>query len=329
MALRKKHYTKTINRKLPIEHTVFYKYLQRFHEWSAITGCSPDTIKRRDSALRRFIHWCDERDIEQPHEVTRAIIERYQRHLYYYRKQDGNPLSYSSQNVILSPLKTFFKWLTKQNYIEYNPASELELPRKSRGLPRTILTTEELESIINQPDISTDEGIRDRAILETFYSTGIRRMELTNLKIYDVDDKRMILFIKEGKGRKDRVIPIGARALQWITKYRIDIRYKLESPQSEDNLFLTDYGERYGRSNLGKMVKDHMIQAGINYEGSCHLFRHAMATHMLENGADIRFIQSMLGHSDINTTQIYTQVSIEKLKEIHRATHPAFGERDD
>lgn len=323
MALRKKRHNSRFNRKLPIEHTKFYPYFNKYIEWSAITGCSPDTIKRRDSALRRFITWCDEREINHPEQVTKPIVDRYQKHLYYYRKEDGTPLGFSSQNTMLTPIKGFFKYLTKENYLEYNPASEMELPRKERRLPRTILTIEEIERIMSEPDIETPEGIRDRAILETLYSTGLRRMELTNLKLYDIDGNRMILFIKEGKGKQDRVIPIGERAIKWILKYREDIRYMMEAPLSEDYLFLTDYGEPYNRSVLSKMVKGYMNKAEVNYQGSCHLFRHAMATHMLENGADIRFIQAMLGHGDLNSTQIYTRVSVEKLKEIYKATHPS------
>ena len=323
MALRKKKHNTKFNRKLPIEHTRFYPYMQKYLEWSAITGCSQDTIKRRDSALRRFINWCDERDIKHPSQVTKPIIDRYQRHLYYYRKKDGSPLGFSSQNVMLTPIKGFFKWLTKQNYIAYNPASEIELPKKERRLPRTILTTEEIESIMSQPDIETPEGIRNRAILETFYATGIRRKELTNLAIYDVDYKRQIVFIREGKGKQDRVIPIGERALNWIAKYQNDIRYQMESPLSGDALFLSDYGEPLNINHASKVVKDSMNKADVNYKGSCHLFRHAFATHMLENGADTRFIQAMLGHRDLNSTQIYTRVSVEKLRQIYQATHPA------
>jgi len=300
-----------------------YPYLQQFLDWTRVKGFSKDTVKRRRSALKKFILWCHERDLQQPQDITKPILERYQRYLYYYRKTDGQPLSFSSQNIFLSPIKTFFKWLTRENYILYNPASELELPKKTRRLPKAILHQSEIEAIMQQPNIQTDEGIRDRAIMETLYSTGIRRAEVTHLKIYDIDVKRQTIMIREGKGGKDRLLPIGERALQWIEKYQWDVRPHYTTATDEGYLFLTDDGQRFKRGTLSGRVKRYMQQAGLDVIGSCHLFRHAMATHMLDNGADIRFIQAMLGHADLSTTEIYTHVSIEKLKQIHHATHPA------
>lgn len=306
-----------------------YRYMQAFLEWTEVKGFSKDTYKRRKAALRRFIQWCAERELQDPKEITKPILERYQRYLYYYRKHDGQPLTFGSQHVMLTPIKTFFKWLTKENHILYNPASELELPKKPKRLPKTILHPDDIESILIQPDTDTDEGLRDRAMLETLYSTGIRRMELSNLTIYDIDSRRCTLSVREGKGSKDRMIPIGQRALAWVEKYRLDVRPGLVMHHDEQALFLTREGKAFRRGALSNRIKKYIDQAGIIVTGSCHLFRHAMATHMLENGADIRFIQAMLGHSDLNTTQIYTQVSIEKLKAVHAATHPARLQRDD
>ncbi|ODS24402.1 hypothetical protein AB835_03630 [Candidatus Endobugula sertula] len=282
-----------------------------------------DTIKRRDSALRRFIEWCDDRGLDDPTAITKPILERYQRYLYHYRKDNGEPLSIGSQNVMLTPVKSFFKWLTQENYLLYNPASELVLPKKPKGLPRNILSVEEVIHILSQPDTTTLEGVRDRAILEVFYATGIRRSELIHLKEYEIDHSRQTVFVKEGKYHKDRYLPLGKRALQWIQKYQREVRDHLLIDHQEPHVFLTDYGEPFNGSYIGHQVKKYIEQAGIKVSGSCHLFRHAMATHMLENGADIRFIQAMLGHADLSTTEIYTRVSIEKLREIHAATHPA------
>ena len=306
-----------------IEASGFYPYLQSFLEWTTVKGCSKDTTRRRQAALRRFIQWCDERDLQQPQQITKPILERYQRHLYYYRKSDGQPLTYGSQLVMLTPIKTFFKWLTKENHILYNPASELELPRKPKRLPKTILTIEDVETILNQPDIETTDGLRDRAIMELLYSTGIRRMELVKLTLYDIDPRRQVVMIREGKGGKDRFIPIGERALAWVEKYRHEVRPSLIIGHDGGTLFLNDHGYPFRRNALTARIKRYIQQAGLDVQGACHLFRHAMATHMLENGADIRFIQTMLGHADLNTTQIYTQVAIDTLKAIHQATHPA------
>ena len=262
-------------------------------------------------------------------DLTKPILERYQRHLYYYRKPDGKPLTLGTQHSLLAPIKTFFKWLAQENHLLYNPASELVLPRQPKRLPRDILSVDEVETILGTPDHTTPGGLRDRAILETLYSTGLRRMELPALKTYDIDLHRAIVIVREGKGRRDRIIPIGERALAWVEKYLNESRPQLLLHQHEEALFLNDYGDPLPRDALARKVKRYMDRAGIKKTGSCHLFRHAMATHMLDNGADTRFIQAMLGHADLATTQIYTHVSIEKLREIHTATHPAKLKRDD
>ena len=175
-------------------------------------------IRRR--MLSRFILWCDERDLDRPQDITRPILERYRRYLYHYRKANGEPLSFATQQQRLVPLKAFFQWLTKENYLLYNPASELELPKVHRRLPKQLLTAAEVERILNQTLLHGALGVRDRAIIETLYSTGIRRAELANLKLYDVDTRNGTLMVREGKGRKDRLVPLGHRAGHWIERYR-------------------------------------------------------------------------------------------------------------
>jgi integrase/recombinase XerD len=261
-----------------------------------------------------------------PQQITRAVLERYQRHLWLYRKVDGQPLSLTTQESLLNPLRAFCKWLAREHHILYNPASELVLPRSPRQLPKTLLSVVNVEHVLNQPDVSELTGLRDRAMLETLYSTGMRRLELTHLTLYDVDLNRGTVMIRQGKGRKDRLIPIGERACAWLRRYLDEVRPQLLAHSDERALFVTDYGEPFERNRLSDLVKKYMRHAGIVH-GSCHALRHACATHMLENGADIRFIQALLGHAELSTTQIYTQVAIGKLKEIHAATHPARLER--
>lgn len=323
MALRRKQHNSRTRFKRVVEHNGFYPYFSRYLSMCEVQQVSKDTIRRRDSALRRFIAWCDERGLDDPKQVTKPILERYQRYLYHYRKDNGDPLSIGSQHVILTPIKSFFKWLTQENYLLYNPASELVIPKKPKALPRNILTIDEVMMILDQPDLSTPEGIRDRAMLEVLYVTGVRRSELMTLCEHDIDLARQTVLVKEGKYNKDRYLPLGERALSWVLRYQREVRESLLVDQQETCLFLTSYGEPFKGSYLGHHVKRYIEQAGINTPGSCHLFRHAMATHMLENGADIRFIQAMLGHADLSTTEIYTRVSIEKLRDIHAATHPS------
>ena len=299
-----------------------YNHLLRFNAWQHEKNYSVATIDTRDVYLRYFLIWCDERGLARPQDITKPILERYQRYLFLYRKEDGQPLTTRSQHTRITPLRAYFKWLARNNHILYNPASELELPRLERRLPKHVLTIREAETVLAQPDLGTPTGIRDRAMLETLYSTGMRRMELLALHMHDMDADRGTVMIRQGKGKKDRMIPIGERALDWIAKYRDDVRPELASGGDDGTLFLSNLGEAFTPNRLTQLVRDHVNAAGIGKTGACHLFRHTMATLMLENGADIRFIQAMLGHADLSTTQIYTQVSIRMLKDIHTATHP-------
>ena len=298
-------------------------YATAFLDWTGTIGLSEQTAAVRSQALDYFIRWCDERSIRHPSEVSRAVLERYQRYLFHYRKKGGEPLAFSTQATRLNPLKAFFKWLARERHIAYNPASELVMPKLPKRLPQYVLTVEEVERILSEPDCSKPSGIRDRAIIELLYSTGLRRMELAKLKVHDVNLGHGTLMVRGGKGGKDRMVPVGSRATAWLTKYLADIRPGLTAATDDGTLFLTDFGESFEKHRLGDMVKRYIANAGIPAPGACHLFRHACATHMLENGADIRFIQAMLGHAQLSTTEIYTQVSISKLKEIHAATHPA------
>jgi integrase/recombinase XerD len=298
-------------------------YLAAFAEWEAIRGYSPRTIEHRRLALLRFSTWCGERGIDRPQDVTRPILERYQRHIYHRRKKNGQPLGVAAQVNLLIPIRAWFKWLARQNHVLWNPAADLELPRQPKRLPKGLLSIAEVEAALAHADLATASGLRMRALLETFYSTGIRRMEAANLTMHDIDTERGALMVRQGKGNKDRLIPIGARACAWIDRYRNEVRPLLVAGRDDYVLFLDDTGQKFEPGRLGEVVKRHLDAAGITQPGSCHLFRHAMATHMLEAGADIRYIQVMLGHADLNTTQIYTQVSLTKLKEIHEATHPA------
>ena len=176
---------------------------------------------------------------------------------------------------------------------------------------------------MNVPDLSCPVGLRDRAILEVFYSTGIRRAELIHLELDDIVEERGLLLVREGKGKKDRLVPIGERALSWLRKYMDDVRPSLVCSLSGKRLFLTEYGEPLLPKHLSHRVRSHIRKAEIGLSGSCHIFRHSMATLMLENGADIRFIQRMLGHASLESTEVYTHVSVTQLKKVHELTHPA------
>jgi len=281
------------------------------------------TILGRNDMLSFFILWCLERELIDVGQITKPILERYQRHLYHARKPNGKPLSTSTQCNRITSLKQFFRWLSRGNYILSNPASELVMPRREHRLPRAVFTREESEAVLNQPDVYTPLGIRDRAMMEVLYSTGMRRAELMRLQIGSISHTQGVVTIRQGKGRRDRVIPVGERALAWVDKYEHDVRTAFLVNPHETHLFLTEDGKEIPAWSISKLITRYIHRADIHKEGSTHIFRHTMATLMLENGADIRYIQQMLGHASLSSTQIYTHVSIEKLKQTHRATHPA------
>lgn len=322
MAITRKRTMKHKRPATAIEHTGFYAYLLRFNDTMRVRGISEATLSRHESNIRRFAAWCGERGLNQPQDITKPILESYQRYLFYYRQENGEPLSSGARSAYATSLKRFFKWLTQDNYLLYNPASELIIPRVTRSLP-AVLTQDEVEQLLASLDTTTPKGLKERAIIEVLYSTGMRRLELCNLALEDIALARLTVTIRQGKGGKDRVVPIGERAAYWLKKYLNTVRPTLVINERDSAVFLTEYGEGYTEHRLGNRVKRLLRESGITVPGSCHLLRHAMATHMLENGADIRYIQAMLGHADLSTTQIYTHVSIRKLQEIHAATHPA------
>lgn len=288
-----------------------------------VRNYSPATIASREQHLREFIRWAEARGLARPAEVTKPALERYQRWLYHYRKKNGQPLSFRSQQGCLVPVRALFKWLCRQNLLLANPAADLELPRAEKRLPRHVLTAAEAERVLGRPDVTQPLGQRDRAILEALYSTGMRRMELIGLKLYDLDQERGTLFVRQGKGKKDRMIPMGERAFGWVRRYLDEARPAFALSPDDGTVFLTNAGLPFEANRLTQLVRDYVNAAGIGKTGSCHLFRHTCATLMLEGGADIRFIQQQLGHAELSTTQIYTQVSIRMLKEVHTRTHPA------
>ncbi len=292
-----------------------------FVEWTVAIGLSPLTAGIRKTALDHFIRWCHERGVRVPGDITRDILESYQAHLASYRKADGERLEPSTQATRLNPLKAFCKWLVRKRYLPYDPSLELILPKLPPRLPRRVPTVEEMKRVIGGAASASPQALRDRAIMETLYSTGLRRMELVRLRLGDVSLDGGTLAVRGGKGRRDRVVPLGLRAAASIQRYLSEVRPLLRSGLDRGELFLTDYGEPFRRNRLGDRMHRYVARAGL--PGACHVFRHACATHMLDNGADIRFIQAILGHADLSTTQIYTHVSIGKLREVHAATHPA------
>lgn len=288
----------------------------------AARNYSASTVEHRRHTLKLFFTWAAERDLTRAGQITRPVLETFQRWLWRYQKPNGQRMGWSTQRERLGTLKDFCRWLTRQNVILHNPASELELPRPEKRLPQEVLSPGEVEKLLAIPDVGDPLGVRDRAMLELFYSTGIRRTELCRLELSDLNAERRTLHVRLGKGKKDRIVPVGARALAWLERYLKEVRPRLCLDTRTPALFLTGYGEAFNPDVLSRMVSAWLKQAGLKRKGCCHVLRHSCATHMLENGADIRFIQQLLGHEKLDTTAIYTEVSIKQLQEVHARCHP-------
>jgi len=220
-----------------------------------------------------------------------------------------------------SSLKSFFNYLLQNDYIKANPIEKLETPKLEKKLP-PVLTVNEVEKILSQPKTEDKLGLRDKAILELFYACGLRVSELIDLKISSLffDDEIIRVF---GKGSKERLVPIGSSAINWINKYLTKSRPILEKKLKSSNfLFLNNHGGKLTRMGVWKIISKYSKEAKINKEVHPHTFRHSFATHLLEGGADLRAVQEMLGHSDISTTQIYTHIDREFIKQEHKQYHP-------
>jgi integrase/recombinase XerD len=258
-----------------------------------------------------------------PAHVTKAALESYQRSLFRHRKANGKPLAWSGQHLHLKEVRAFFGWLAKKDHIPFSPAEQLDLPRQPRTLPRVILSADEVEQVLALPDVSTPLGVRDRAILELFYASGIRRSELCGLRVDDIHADRHSLLITLGKGKKDRYVPLGTRAEAWLARYLHDARPQFVVDADEQTLFLTQQGEPMNPDTLTEYVSRYIASSQIGKSGSCHLFRHTMATLMHENGADLTVIQLILGHQKPETTQIYAKLSLRRVLDVYGTTHPA------
>jgi len=282
---------------------------------------SPNTLESRRDAFRVFLTWAAERELTTATQITRPILEAYQRWLSRTTKANGKRLGWSTQQSRLSALKDWFRWLTKQDVIMHNPASELEMPRQEKRLPDSALTHAQVAALMALPNVADPLGLRDRAMLETLYSTGMRRIELCRLELPNFNAERRTIHVHLGKGKKDRFVPVGEQAVYWIERYLDQARPRLCLDTRTQALFLTGYGGPFHPDVVSRYVSSWMREAGIT--GSCHALRHTCATHMLDGGADIRFIQQLLGHEKLDTTAIYTEVSIKQLQEVHARCHPS------
>lgn len=287
-------------------------------------GQSSDTVRSKKYGLKKFCTWCFSQEIRMIDDVDITLMDDYMEYLNKYRKpQDNQPICDANKYSLLLCVKTFIGKMFNRGLLTSNKLGCIDLPSVGRPLPKAIFTAEEVEKILEQTMLFTFKGMRDRAILEMFFATGIRRIELMNLDLEDIDFEQQLVRIRKGKSKREYILPISDRACEWLVIYLSKLRPKLAHIKSGCGLFLNDNGNRYRVNALSDMASRYVRFAGFKRAGSCHLFRHSTATIMLDNGADLRHVQEMLGHANITSTQIYTFVSRSKLKEVYNKTHPS------
>jgi integrase/recombinase XerD len=299
--------------------------VQEYLLWLGIHNYARTTIADRTRHLDRLVTFAEVRGVHAVDDVTFELLADFQHQLFCYRKANGRPLTFGTQTQRLIPIQHFFSWLRRSGAISVNPAADLMLPRSDRRLPEATLSAAEMASLLSRPDVTRPLGLRDRAVLEVLYSCGLRRGELIALAARDVDFERGTVFVRCGKGAKDRYVPIGERALFWLRLYVELARPGFAGCRSPEALFLSSVGTPICPDWLSRRIRRYLAEAGVDKRGSCHLLRHSVATLMLEGGADIRYVAEMLGHARLETTQRYTRVSIEALRGVHAASHPASG----
>jgi integrase/recombinase XerD len=277
-------------------------------------GLSKNTIEAYGHGLTRFLNHLREKGIQEIRDVGKFDVKGF---LLVLRRRNLNTKSIVRNLVAI---RTFFRFLVQEGILGANPVENLETPRVAKTLPE-ILSLKEIEQLLDQPNLQTPLGLRDRAMLEMLYATGMRVSELTHLPTHQVNLEGGYVLLY-GKGSKERIVPIGSEAMKWVALYLKAARGTLAKGKESPSLFITRSGRGMSRQRFWKNLKDCAKRAGLQRRITPHLLRHSFASHLLERGADLRSVQMMLGHVDISTTQIYTHVTGERLKKIHKQYHP-------
>ncbi len=277
-------------------------------------GLSRNTLDAYRRDLAQFMQWLAQQRGKDLLAADNGDVQAYL--AFQFKKK----IPASSAARLLSSLKRLFRWLQRQNRIAVDPTLNIDTPKLPRSLPKT-LTEMDVESLLAAPDVETSRGERDKAMLEILYASGLRVSELVTLKMPQVSQDMGVVRVL-GKGSKERLVPLGDESLAWVKRYVAAGRLALLAGKGSDDLFVTARGSAMTRQSFWQIIKRYAAQAGLNATISPHVLRHAFATHLLNHGADLRVVQLLLGHSDISTTQIYTHVARERLKQLHAKHHP-------
>ena len=298
-------------------------YQQLFEDYLLVEqGVSVNTRAAycRDLHLMQKAVGLDDKDFEGLLHLSKLQLRDY---LARLKAEGRKPATLARK---LAAIKAFYSFLVNEGYLEQNPAESLEASTKSQRLPK-FLSIQEMEAILDQPNLGTLTGYRDKALLETMYATGMRVSETVKILLKKVDLKREYV-IASGKGSKERMIPLGRKAIQYLQHYINFVRPQLlhaeqnKAAEQVEELFVTDWGGPMTRQRVNELIDEYAKSAGITKKVTPHMLRHSFATHLLNNGTDLRVVQELLGHADISTTQIYTHVDVERLREVYDKTHP-------
>jgi integrase/recombinase XerD len=277
-------------------------------------GLSRNTLEAYRRDLRQFAAWLDKKHDKALADADQADIQAYLGYRFTRKARA------SSAARLLSSLKRFYRYLVRGGKRSSDPTLRIDAPKLPRGLPKT-LTEGDVENLIAAPDADTPLGLRDKAMIEMLYASGLRVSELVTLKSAQVSHDMGVVRVM-GKGSKERLVPLGEEALHWLARYQREARPALLSRRTSDDLFVTTRGSAMTRQAFWQLIKRYAMRAALGKPISPHTLRHAFATHLLNHGADLRVVQLLLGHSDISTTQIYTHVARERLKQLHQKHHP-------
>jgi integrase/recombinase XerD len=301
--------------------------LFKFTEHLTILNRSPGTIKSYLMYADRFLQSMDTKSIMQ---ITTTMIEKYIAGLYDYRSDEDKPYSIGTISLKIRSIKRFFEFLEQANIIFIDPAEFITEPKRQAYRIKPTLTSKQVRNMLDQPNLGTLTGIRDRTVLEVFYSTGIRLGELCNLTIYDADLMGGVLRINKGKGYKDRVVPMGKHAIKFLREYISKVRPRFtKKNRTSRHLFVNQMGNPLSRQVTSIMIRHCRKKTKIKKQVTAHTFRHTFATVLVKNGADITAVQKMMGHTDIKTTQGYIRSLGIDIKKEHKKTHPRERDKED
>lgn len=306
---------------------LFEKHIHCFKEYLQLRNYSELTINQYNSSIKRFVEFLEEyyKRVDSLEKITKDILLDYHKYIMNLKMKNGLHYSNSTQGTKLKALRTFFKYLMKMDFILRDPSTIISMPKEEQRLTRNILTQDEMVKLLKSIKLNTPVNIRNRAIIEVLYSCGMRTFELCDLKLQDIDLKNFTVTIVKGKGNKSRILPLGQYAAHYIEVYLERARkYMLKFNRKDPGyLFLSIKGNKFSSTSINKTVIPSVLRkTSIKKHISFYSFRHAVATHLLENKVDIAYIAQLLGHSSLRTTQRYLQIEISELKKLHSQYHP-------